>query len=169
MDEELRQRAVRIRLLALDVDGVLTDGGMYYGVDGEVLKRFNTRDAQGVALVQREGLLTAIITREQTQIAVRRAEKMKISEIHVGALDKLTVLREIVQRNGLELGQVCYVGDDIHDVAVMREVGLAVAVADATARPRSAAHFITQSAGGQGAVREVCELLLEAQGRSNDV
>jgi 3-deoxy-D-manno-octulosonate 8-phosphate phosphatase (KDO 8-P phosphatase) len=156
-------------MLAMDVDGVLTDGGMYYGDNGEELKKFNTRDAQGVALCQAEGLLAAIVTREDTQIVLRRAAKMRVDEVRVGVLDKLACMRDLIARHNLTLDQVCYVGDDIHDVPLMRAVGLAVAVADATAWPRRAAHYITEKAGGQGAVREVCELLLEARGRSDYV
>jgi 3-deoxy-D-manno-octulosonate 8-phosphate phosphatase (KDO 8-P phosphatase) len=156
-------------MLAMDVDGVLTDGGMYYGENGEELKKFNTRDAQGVALCQAEGLLSAIVTREDTQIVVRRAKKMRVDEVRVGVLNKLDCMRDIASRYGLTLEEVCFVGDDVHDVPVMRAVGLAVAVADATAAPLRVAHYITQKAGGQGAVREVCELLLEARGRSDYV
>jgi YrbI family 3-deoxy-D-manno-octulosonate 8-phosphate phosphatase len=168
LDEELRRRAAGIRLLAMDVDGVLTDGGMYYGAHGEELKKFNTRDAQGVALWLAHGLAAAIITREDSPIAARRGAKMRV-ETHIGVGDKLGCMREIAARHGLTLDEVCYVGDDVHDVELMRAVGLGVAVADATPWPKRAAHHITSLGGGRGAVREVCELLLEAQGRSNHV
>jgi 3-deoxy-D-manno-octulosonate 8-phosphate phosphatase (KDO 8-P phosphatase) len=169
MDDDVRRRAARIRLLALDVDGVLTDGGMYYGSSGEELKKFNTRDAQGVALWQAAGGLVAIVTREDTPIVARRAAKMHVDEVHQGVLDKLALVRDLAARADISMDEVCYVGDDVHDVALMREVGLAVAVADATTWPRRVAHHVTRLGGGQGAVREVCELLLDAQGRSNDV
>jgi 3-deoxy-D-manno-octulosonate 8-phosphate phosphatase (KDO 8-P phosphatase) len=156
-------RARRVRLLAMDVDGVLTDAGMYYGENGEEFKKFNTRDGMGVALVREAGLKTAIITRENTPIVTRRAAKLKIDEVHIGILDKLTVLREIVERLGLSLDEVAYIGDDVNDYEVMCHVGLAVAVNDATRLPRSAAHYITEKKGGEGAVRELCELILEAQ------
>ena len=156
-------------MLAMDVDGVLTDGGMYYGEHGEELKKFNTRDAQGVALCQAAGLLAAIVTREDTQIVRRRAAKMRVDEVRVGVLDKLACMNELVARHDISLDEVCYVGDDVHDVPLMRAVGLAVAVADATTWPRRVAHYVTEKAGGQGAVREVCELLLEARGGSNFV
>jgi YrbI family 3-deoxy-D-manno-octulosonate 8-phosphate phosphatase len=155
--------------VVLDVDGVLTDGGMYYGPGGEELKRFNTRDALGVALWQGHGLLAAIITREDSAIASSRAAKMGVTEVHVGVRDKLACMRGIVARHGLSMDEVCYVGDDVHDVALMREVGLPIAVADATELPRQASRYVTRLGGGRGAVREVCELLLDAQGRSNHV
>jgi 3-deoxy-D-manno-octulosonate 8-phosphate phosphatase (KDO 8-P phosphatase) len=114
-------------------------------------------------------MLAAIITREDTQIVLARAAKMRVDDVRVGVLDKLTCMREIADRHGIGLDEVCYVGDDVHDVPLMRAVGLAVAVADATNWPRRAAHYVTEKAGGQGAVREVCELLLEARGRSEYV
>src|SRR5205085_5617482 len=107
--------------------------------------------------------------REDSQIVRQRAAKMKVDEVHIGVLDKLALVREIVARRGLEMDAVCYVGDDVHDTALLKEVGLGIAVADATQWPRRAARYVTNRAGGQGAVREVCELLLEAQGRRTDV
>lgn len=159
----LAERARRVRLLAMDVDGVLTDGGMYYGEQGDELKKFNTRDGQGIALLHAAGLETAIITQEDTAIVRRRAEKLKIAEVRVGIRDKLAALHEITAARGLTLEQVAYIGDDLNDYAVLCAVGLAVVVQDATAKPRSAAHYITRARGGEGAVRELCELILEYQ------
>ena len=163
MDPEIRARARRVRMLVMDVDGVLTDGGMYYGENGEEFKKFNTRDGQGVALVHEAGIKTAILTRESTPIALRRAAKMKVGDVQVGVLDKLTALRGIAERHGLSLEEIAYIGDDVHDYEVLCHVGLAVAVRDATRLPRSAAHYITEAKGGEGAVRELCELILDAQ------
>jgi YrbI family 3-deoxy-D-manno-octulosonate 8-phosphate phosphatase len=157
------ERARRVRLLVMDVDGVLTDGAMYYGESGEELKRFNTRDGQGVALLHQAGLETAIITGEASPIATRRGAKLRVSEVRIGVQDKLAVLREMLDQRGLELEQVAYIGDDLNDVEVLRHVGLAVVVQDATRRPRAVAHYITRAAGGHGAVRELCELILDAQ------
>jgi 3-deoxy-D-manno-octulosonate 8-phosphate phosphatase KdsC-like HAD superfamily phosphatase len=134
------ERARRVCLLVMDVDGVLTDGGMYYGEHGDELKKFNTRDGQGIALLHAAGLQTAILTREQTAIVLRRGEKLKIGEVRVGVQDKLTVLRDML----------CH-------------VGLAVVVQDATRKPRSVAHYVTRARGGEGAVRELCELILDCQ------
>lgn len=158
--------AKRVRLLVLDVDGVLTDGGMYYGADGTELKRFDTRDAQGVALCREAGIETVLVTREDTPIVTRRAAKMGV-EACLGITDKLSCVRELAARRGVALSDICYVGDDVHDVAVMRGVGFPVAVADATGAARAAAAIVTERSGGRGAVREVCELLLEAQGRTD--
>lgn len=163
MSPDIRERARRIRLLAMDVDGVLTDAGMYYGENGEELKKFNTRDGMGVALVHEAGLKTAILTRENTSIVTRRAAKMKVGDVRMGVLDKLTALRGIAESHGLTLDEVAYIGDDLNDYEVLCHVGLAVAVHDATRLPRSVAHYVTEAKGGEGAVRELCELILEAQ------
>jgi 3-deoxy-D-manno-octulosonate 8-phosphate phosphatase (KDO 8-P phosphatase) len=163
MTPELRERARRVRLLAMDVDGVLTDAGMYYGENGEELKKFNTRDGMGVALVREAGLRTAILTREKTAIVERRAAKLKIDDVYMAVLDKLAVMRELVEQLGLGLDEVAYIGDDVNDYELLCHVGLAVAVRDATRLPRSVAHYVTEAKGGEGAVRELCELILEAQ------
>ena len=147
----------------MDVDGVLTDGGMYYGENGEELKKFNTRDGQGVALVREAGLKTAILTRENTPIVTRRAAKLQVDDVHMGVLDKLATLRGIAERHGLSLDEVAYIGDDVNDYEALCHVGLAVAVRDATRLPRSVAHYVTEAKGGEGAVRELCELILDAQ------
>ena len=157
------ERARRVRLVGMDVDGVLTDGAMYYGESGEELKRFNTRDGQGIALLHQAGLETAILTGEESPVATRRGAKLRIGEVRVGVKDKLAALREMLDQRGLALEQVAYIGDDLNDVEVLRHVGLAVVVQDATRRPRAVAHYITRANGGHGAVRELCELILDAQ------
>jgi YrbI family 3-deoxy-D-manno-octulosonate 8-phosphate phosphatase len=160
---EVIARARRVRLLVMDLDGVLTDGGMYYGEHGEELKKFNTRDGQGIALLHAAGLQTAILTGEDTPIALRRGRKLKIGEVRIGVQDKLAALHEMLAVRDLALEQVAYIGDDLNDVEVLRQVGLAVVVADAARRPRAVAHHVTQAVGGAGAVRELCELILDAQ------
>lgn len=154
-----------IRLLATDVDGVLTDAGMYYAENGDEWKKFNTHDGMGIKLLQRAGLLTALITQEQTKLVARRAEKLAIPEVHQGAHDKLTVLRGIVERHGLELSQVAYVGDDVNDLETLRAVGFSAAPADAIPVVRKAVHYVCRKKGGAGAVREVADLILAAQAR----
>jgi 3-deoxy-D-manno-octulosonate 8-phosphate phosphatase (KDO 8-P phosphatase) len=165
IEPSIAERARQVRLLVMDVDGVLTDGGMYYGERGDELKKFNTRDGQGIALLHRAGLEAAIITQEDTELVRRRGEKLKISEVRVGVHDKLGCLKEMIARRGLGLEQVAYIGDDLNDYPVLCEVGLAVVVQDATRKPRSVAHLVTQARGGGGAVRELCEVILEAQGK----
>jgi 3-deoxy-D-manno-octulosonate 8-phosphate phosphatase (KDO 8-P phosphatase) len=166
--ETLAERARRVRLLVMDVDGVLTDGGMYYGEHGEELKKFNTRDGQGIALVHEAGLETAIISREETPIITRRAAKLKVGEVRIGVHDKLAVVREMLASRDITLDQVAYIGDDLNDYEVLCQVGLAVVVQDATRKPRSVAHYITRAKGGEGAVRELCELILECRDERRD-
>jgi YrbI family 3-deoxy-D-manno-octulosonate 8-phosphate phosphatase len=163
MTPDVRARARKIRLVAMDVDGVLTDAGMYYTEQGDELKKFNTRDGMGVALVREAGLKTAILTRERTQLVERRGAKMRIDHVFIGVTDKLTCMRELLDQLGLTLEQVAYIGDDVNDYELLCHVGLAAAVRDASRLPKSVAHVITEAKGGEGAVRELCELILEAQ------
>ena len=154
-----------MRLLCVDVDGVLTDAGMYYGPDGEVLKKFNTRDGMGIKLLQRAGLITALITMEETKLVTRRAEKLAIPEVHQGARDKLAVMREMVARHGLTLQQVAYIGDDVNDLEVLNAVGFSAAPADALPAVRNAVDYVCRQKGGEGTVREVADLILEAKSK----
>jgi YrbI family 3-deoxy-D-manno-octulosonate 8-phosphate phosphatase len=160
---DVRARARKIRLVAMDVDGVLTDAGMYYTESGDELKKFNTRDGMGVALVREAGLKTAILTRESTRLVERRGAKLRIDHIFVGVTDKLTCMRTLLGELGLTLEQVAYIGDDVNDYELLCHVGLAAAVRDASRLPKSVAHIITEAKGGEGAVRELCEIILEAQ------
>jgi YrbI family 3-deoxy-D-manno-octulosonate 8-phosphate phosphatase len=159
----LAERARKIKLVAMDVDGVLTDAGMYYTETGDELKKFNTRDGMGVALAREAGLKTAILTRESTQLVERRGAKMRIDHIFIGITDKLTCMRELLGQLGFTLDEVAYIGDDVNDYELLCHVGLAAAVRDASRLPKSVAHYITEAKGGEGAVRELCELILEAR------
>ncbi len=147
----------------MDVDGVLTDGGMYYAENGDELKKFNTRDGQGLALLREAGILTAIVTRERTEIVTRRAAKLGIGEVHQGVVDKLAVVKDLLARHGIAPEDACYIGDDIGDLEVLRFVGLPVAVRDAMRCVRDAARLVTRTRGGEGAVRELCDLILAAR------
>ena len=158
------ERARNVRLLCLDVDGVLTDAGMYYGPDGEVLKKFNTRDGRGLARVREVGVAVALITGEDTAIVHARAAKLQIDDVFMGVTDKRRVVGELCQRQGLRFDEVAYVGDDLPDIPAMECVGLACAVADALEPVKAVAHYVTRWRGGEGAVREVCELLIAARG-----
>ena len=163
MTPDVRERARKVRLVAMDVDGVLTDAGMYYTENGDELKKFNTRDGMGVARIRAAGLKTAILTGESTQVVQRRGEKLKIDHIFIGVSYKLTCMRRLLEELGLTLEQVAYIGDDVNDHELLCHVGLAVAVRDAARLPKSVAHLITEAKGGEGAVRELCEIILEAQ------
>ena len=153
----------RVRLLIMDVDGVLTDAGMYYSETGDELKKFNTRDGHGITLLHAAGVLTAIVTRERTSIVTRRAEKLKIQECHQGIFDKLPVVKDLLARHGLTPAQACYIGDDVGDLEAMRHVALPVAVADAMPPIKRVAKYVTKKKGGEGAVRELCDMILAAR------
>ncbi|HMC68350.1 MAG TPA: HAD hydrolase family protein [Mycobacteriales bacterium] len=155
-------RARRVRLLCVDVDGVLTDAGMYYGPDGEVLKKFNTRDGMGLARVRQVGVAVAIISGEDSAIIHARAAKLKIDDVFCGAADKRVAIDELCARHGLRYDQVAFVGDDLNDLPALACVGLACAVADAATPVKEVAQYVTERRGGDGAVREVCELLIAA-------
>jgi YrbI family 3-deoxy-D-manno-octulosonate 8-phosphate phosphatase len=153
----------QIRLFATDVDGVLTDAGMYYSESGDELKKFNTRDGMGIKLLQKAGLITAIVTQERTKLVARRAEKLAIPEVHQGVMDKLTLIREMAARHGLSLGQVAYIGDDVNDLEALEAVGFSASPADGLPAILTAVDYVCQKRGGEGAVREVVELILEAR------
>jgi YrbI family 3-deoxy-D-manno-octulosonate 8-phosphate phosphatase len=156
-------RARKVRLLCVDVDGVLTDAGMYYGPDGEVLKKFNTRDGMGLARVREAGVAVAIISGEDSAIVHARAAKLKIDDVFCGASNKRVAIDELCTRHGLELDEVAFIGDDLNDLSVLECVGLACAVSDAAEPVQAIAHYVTQRRGGDGAVREVCEFLIAAR------
>ncbi|RMH37680.1 MAG: HAD family hydrolase [Nitrospirae bacterium] len=150
-------------MFATDVDGVLTDGGMYYGESGEELKKFHTRDGMGIKLLQEEGIITAIITMENTKLVARRAEKLGIAEVHQGVTDKLAVLRGLATRYRITLQEIAYMGDDVNDLDALQAVGFSGAPADCVEAVRRVVHYVCRKGGGAGAVREVAELILEAR------
>ncbi len=156
-------RLAAVRLLVMDVDGVLTDGGIYYTERGDELKRFDVRDGQGLVLLRQAGVLTAVITRRRSEIVERRADELGIVEIHQGATDKRAVLESVLARRGVAASDAVYVGDDVGDLPAMRLVGLPVAVADAVAPVKRAAVYTTRARPGHGAVRELCDLILAAK------
>ena len=158
-----RKLLSQIRLFATDVDGVLTDAGMYYSESGDEWKKFNTRDGMGIKLLQRAGIITAIVTQERTKLVARRAEKLAIPELHQGAMDKLMVIREMAARHGLSLKQVAYIGDDVNDLEALKAVGFSASPADGLPEIVAAVDYVCQKKGGEGAVREIIEMILDAQ------
>ena len=163
-DPLLLERAARIRALVLDVDGVLTDGQLYFDNQGNEMKAFSTRDGLGIRTLQRFGTVVALITGRQSEIVARRAANLKIELVHQGRNDKVNALNEVLAATGLDEGQVCYAGDDWLDIPVLARVGLAVTVPEADAVVKSHAHWITPRPGGRGAVRDICDLILAARG-----
>jgi 3-deoxy-D-manno-octulosonate 8-phosphate phosphatase (KDO 8-P phosphatase) len=152
-----------IRLFATDVDGVLTDAGMYYSESGDEWKKFNTRDGMGIKLLQKAGLMTAIVTQESTKLVARRGQKLTIPEVHQGVYDKLALLRDLAGRYGLTMQQISYIGDDINDLEALTAVGLSAAPADAVPPVLAAVRYRCRKKGGDGAVRELADLILGAQ------
>ncbi len=153
----------KIRLFATDVDGVLTDAGMYYSESGEELKKFNTRDGMGIKLMQRAGLITAIVTQERTKLVARRGEKLTIPEVHQGVMNKLELIRDMAGRHGLSMEEVAYIGDDVNDLEALKAVGFSASPADAMPQVAAVVDYVCSKKGGEGAVREMIELILQAQ------
>ena len=156
--------AADLRLLVIDVDGVLTDGTLYYGPDGEVLKAFHVRDGLGVKLLQRAGIPTAVITAKDGAPLERRLADIGVEHVWMGCEDKSGALDSLLERLGLDVASIGYVGDDLTDLPVLRRVGVPITVADAHSRVRAECAWVTQARGGRGAVREVCEGVLAAKG-----
>ncbi|CAE6941916.1 3-deoxy-D-manno-octulosonate 8-phosphate phosphatase KdsC [Pseudomonas marincola] len=161
---ELQARAAKIKLAIFDVDGVLTDGKLYFLVDGSEFKTFNTLDGHGIKLLIQSGVRTAIITGRKTPVVERRAQNLGIQHLYQGREDKLVVLDELLGELGLDYAEVAYLGDDLPDLPVIRRVGLGMAVASADPFVREHAFAVTQAKGGEGAAREFCELIMQAQG-----
>lgn len=160
----ITEKARAVRLLVLDVDGVLTDGRLYFSEDGQELKTFDTQDGHGIKMLQQAGILCAIITGRNTQLVARRAANLGIKHLLQGREDKGIALSALSQELAIPLDEIAYVGDDWPDLPAIRAAGLGVAVANAHQEVRRHADLVTTARGGRGAVREVCDLILEAQG-----
>ncbi len=157
------EAAARVRLLVLDVDGVLTDGRLYFGPAGEALKAFHVRDGFGIRLLSASGIAVAVISGRRSEMTARRCEELGIPHLVQGVSDKLVAFRELCARLGLPSSACACVGDDVPDVPMRQEGGLAFAVADAHPQARRAAHVVTDLPGGRGAVREICDYLLASR------
>jgi 3-deoxy-D-manno-octulosonate 8-phosphate phosphatase (KDO 8-P phosphatase) len=157
-------KAGKIRLVVFDVDGVLTDGSLYLGDGGEEYKAFYSRDGLGMSLLQNTGVKIGIITGRTSQVVQYRMQSLGIKHVMQGVSDKLPALMQMCQVEGVDAAQVAYVGDDVIDVPVLKHAGLAIAVADAHSSIFPYVHWRTQANGGRGAAREVCELIMHAQG-----
>jgi YrbI family 3-deoxy-D-manno-octulosonate 8-phosphate phosphatase len=166
---DVATRCRPIELLLSDVDGVLTDGGVIFDNQGIEIKRFHIRDGLGVKIWQRAGHRFGIVTGRASHIVQLRAVELAIDLVRQGVDDKLQAVKQIIAEHGLKPEQVCFVGDDLPDLPVLRYVGLAVAVGDGSEDLQRVAHYVTKAHGGHGAVREVIELVLKAQGRWDDL
>lgn len=162
--QDIQARATQIRLVIFDVDGVLTDGRLFLGDDGQEYKAFNSKDGHGMRMLLDSGVDIGIITGRSSEVVRIRMESLGIRHVYQGRRDKLPAYEEIRKASGFADNQIAFVGDDVVDLPTMRRAGFAVAVQDAHELVKQHAHWITPSCGGQGAGRDVCELLMQAQG-----
>ena len=169
MQDELAQKARNVKWLVLDVDGVLTDGKAFYGLGGFEGVSFDVQDGAGIKYLKRLGIRTAIISGRTAQAVLYRSRELGIDEVIQGAKVKIHGYQALKERLGFQDSEVCYMGDDLPDIPVMRRVGLAVAVSNARPEVRQLADVVTRASGGRGAVRELAELLLKAQGKWQDI
>ena len=161
---DLAAIAQNIRMLILDVDGVMTDGGIILDNSGNEVKRFHVRDGHGIKMLGRAGVIVAIVTGRTSKVVERRAAELGIVDVYQSSFSKLAAYRRLLEKYGVVDREVAYVGDDIVDIPVLKRVGLPVAVADATDEAKACARFVTANRGGQGAVREVTDLILKGKG-----
>ena len=164
MDKKILDKLKNVKMLLLDVDGVMTNGWIIMDNEGREMKNFNVRDGHGLVMIQRYGISVGILTGRTSSVVEHRARDLKISEVYQGALNKKEVFAQILEKNNLTPESIAYMGDDIVDIPVLKMAGFSVAVADALDLVKKTADYVTVNKGGYGAVREVCEMLLKAQG-----
>jgi 3-deoxy-D-manno-octulosonate 8-phosphate phosphatase (KDO 8-P phosphatase) len=167
--DEIAARARQIKLILTDCDGVLTDGSLYYTADGEAAKVFHLHDGLAFKLSRQAGLKTGIISGRESAALERRARELNVDYLYHGNDAKLAAYEEILTTENLRDEQIAYLGDDLHDLGLLHRVGLAIAVADAVAEVKAAAHFVTERNGGRGVFREAVELILKAQDQWNRI
>jgi 3-deoxy-D-manno-octulosonate 8-phosphate phosphatase (KDO 8-P phosphatase) len=158
------ERAARVKVMIFDVDGILTDGSLTYGPDGEITKTFNVLDGLGIQLLQKTGVVTAIISARKSPIVLARARDLGINHVWQGHQDKRIAFAELLEQTGLTAEQCGYIGDDVIDLPLLTKVGFAVTVPTGHPEVQHRAHYVTKAGGGRGAVREVCDMLMRAQG-----
>ena len=162
--QDILARAAKVKLVIFDVDGVLTDGGLFFGDDGQEYKAFNSRDGHGMKMLQSSGVQVGIITGRTSNVVTHRMENLGVTNVYQGQLDKVPAFERMIADLGVTPEEVAYVGDDVVDLPVMRKVGLAIAVADAHFFVKEHAHWATPNGGGRGAARDVCELIMKGHG-----
>ena len=165
ISQENLERIKRIKVLILDIDGVMTDGHIIYSVYGDELKFFDVQDGFGITLLRKAGIKSVIITAKKSRIVKLRARDMKVAKAYQGYMDKVKAFNKAVRKFRVAPEEVCFIGDDLIDLPVLKRVGFAVAVPNAVEEVRQHAHHITERAGGHGAVRELCDLILKSQGK----
>ena len=165
ISSETVERARRVKLLITDIDGVMTDGRIVYSVYGDELKFFDVTDGFGMSLLHRVGIKTVIITAKKSRIVKLRARDLKVAKAYAGFPDKLIPFNDVLKRFKISAEEICFIGDDLIDVPILKRVGFAVSVPNGIEEVKAIAHHITIKSGGRGAVREICELLLKSQGK----
>lgn len=164
MDADAVTRAARVRLMIFDVDGILTDGSLHYGPEGEVIKTFNVLDGHGIKLLQQSGVATAIISARKSDIVVRRASDLGISHVFQGVHDKRAAFEQLLQATRISAQACGFIGDDVIDLPILSRVGFAASVPNGHPEVQARVHYVTRTVGGRGAARELCDFILRAQG-----
>jgi 3-deoxy-D-manno-octulosonate 8-phosphate phosphatase (KDO 8-P phosphatase) len=164
LQADVSARAARVRLMIFDIDGVMTDGSLHYATEGETLKTFHVHDGLGIKLLQQSGVPTAIITARQSEIITKRAKDLGIKHVMQGVHDKRAGFEALLAKTGLTADECGFLGDDWIDLPVLTRVGFAASVPNGRAEVQARVHFVTQARGGHGAVRELCDLIMRAQG-----
>ena len=160
---ELKNRASKVKMVVFDVDGVMTDGSITYDENGVEYKTFNVKDGQGIVRITKEGIITAIITARNNATVKHRFENLGMSRLFMGQKDKMVAMKQLLEEYNLDLSQVAYMGDDLPDMCVLKEVGLASCPNDAIDEVKELCHFISSKNGGRGAVRELTDLIYSSQ------
>lgn len=163
ISQEVSDRARRVKVLIMDIDGVMTDGRIIYSIYGDELKFFDVQDGFGITLLNKAGIKSVIITAKKSRIVKLRARDMKVARVYQGFIDKLIPYNDVLKRFNVAPEEVSFIGDDLIDLPVLRRVGFAVSVPNAVEEVRASAHYTTRNKGGRGAVREICDLLLKSQ------
>ena len=163
MKKELYKKFKEIKLVLTDVDGVLTDGGMYYTTEGDIMKKFHTRDGMGVTLLRKYNIPTILITKEKTKMVKQWAAKMKVEKLYDGIIKKNMILDKVCNAFNLKSDEIAYIGDDVNDVPLLKAVCLAVTPNDGTKEAKSVSHYICKLKGGEGAFREFADLIISTR------
>lgn len=169
MNKNIKDKLKKIKLLGLDVDGVMTDGRIIMDDEGREIKNFNVRDGHGLKILQHHGIKVAIITGRQSKVTEYRAKDLNIEDVYQSAFNKKDIFEKILEKHKLSAKETAFIGDDIVDIPVLRRVGFSVAVADAHDVVKKQVDYITKNKGGKGAIREVCEMILQAQDKWKEI
>ena len=160
---DLRSRALKVKLAAFDIDGVMTDGSMIYDENGLQYKTFNAKDGQGIAMLVKMGIKTAVITAKESGAVLKRAQDLGMTKVCQGVKNKLDVMKQLVSEFGIDMSETAYMGDDLPDISLLKETGLASCPNDAVSEVKSICHFVSSKRGGRGAVRELADLIYKTQ------